>query len=280
MANERSASIARLQVQALRSEEAGVAKPRRVVSATLGENKKKTVRKKRRSLVASAEQITAGMSMLKEGCDECMALMRRLGQPPPLQGSDGSDSEDLLRPPRPRERRHSSAGSLRRKYDRLTNHGIPTFAQVGFCDGSCMLACLQHAAGSNTPAGRATPAYSKLWSFSLQPGSSGAWSQWPSLTLSPTAYPRRTAHLTPRTTTTSEHGRACLVAAVLAHVCPVGFFNQSLPLRLSPQTSRYLDDTQSPSPLIECCRTEIDRLQTRQLLWRWLRRCQPSPISR
>jgi hypothetical protein len=60
---------------------------------------------------------------------------------PDSQESDGSDSEDILPPARPRERRHSSAGSLRRKYDRLNNNGIPTFAQVSI-DGADTLAAL------------------------------------------------------------------------------------------------------------------------------------------
>jgi hypothetical protein len=58
LANERSASAARLKVQALRSGE-GV-QPRRVVSATLVDGKKKVVRKKRHSLVSAAREASLG----------------------------------------------------------------------------------------------------------------------------------------------------------------------------------------------------------------------------
>eukprot|EP00045_Choanoeca_perplexa_P003782 m.33382 g.33382 ORF g.33382 m.33382 type:complete len:950 (-) comp12228_c0_seq1:17-2866(-) len=113
LANERSASIARLKIQAIRSEASVKASPRQAASATLIAGKRKTRRKKRRSLV------------------EARPASARLETTAP-QESNGSDSEAAAQPtqsPRTQERRYSSAGSLRRKYNRLTNNGIPTFAQ-------------------------------------------------------------------------------------------------------------------------------------------------------
>eukprot|EP00730_Choanoeca_flexa_P006910 TRINITY_DN12248_c0_g1_i1.p1 TRINITY_DN12248_c0_g1~~TRINITY_DN12248_c0_g1_i1.p1 ORF type:complete len:1041 (+),score=140.24 TRINITY_DN12248_c0_g1_i1:85-3207(+) len=117
LTDERSMEIARLKVQVIRSNDKLTRQPSAPVIST---RKKKIKKKKRQSARAAPRRASAGPVV-----------------PTTTVASDGSDADDdadddqqqqrKMRT-RPRMRRASSVDSLRRKYDRLTNHGIPTFA--------------------------------------------------------------------------------------------------------------------------------------------------------